>query len=52
MKKKEILTLRISENIKTMLIKLAEKENRSMTNMVETLIIRAHSEQIKGKDGE
>lgn len=45
MKKQETITVRVTSEVKSKLIELAKKENRSMANMIETLIVQEYSKK-------
>lgn len=47
MKKDETITVRVTSDVKSKLIELAKNENRSMANMIETLVLQAHDEKMK-----
>lgn len=47
MKKVETITVRVTSEVKSKLVELAKMENRSMANMIETLVLQAHEEKIK-----
>jgi hypothetical protein len=46
-KKQETITVRVTSQVKSMLVELSKKENRSMANMIETLVLQAYSEKMK-----